>query len=199
VSRYEAAGRTPAVWQHRDVIPGPGRRLALLTVAVLASAAVVACDAGAPAATPPIRPGASDAPREVNIIASDYRFVPPVVDLVPGETVVLHVINGGLTVHEAVLGDQRVQDAWEAAEAAAPEPPPGQTPAIVPPPDEHAGIRIVVDSGQRVDVTWTVPADAAGQAWVVGCHIPGHWERGMVVPIRFVGPSAMRPRLADGR
>ena len=171
----------------------------LLATGALAWALTAACEAAAPAATPPIRPGASDAPREVNIIASDYRFVPPVVDLVPGETVILHVINGGLTVHEAVLGDQRVQDAWEAAEAAASEPPPGQTPAIVPPPDADAGVRIVVDSGQRVDVTWTVPADIAGATWLVGCHIPGHWERGMVVPIRFVEPSALGPRLADGR
>ena len=41
-----------------------------------------------------------------------------VLDLVPGETVLLHVINGGLEVHEAVIGDAAVQDAWEVAEAA---------------------------------------------------------------------------------
>jgi hypothetical protein len=55
-----------------------------------------------------------------------------------------------------------------------------------------SGLRIVVASGQRVDVVWTVPADAPADAggWVVGCHIPGHWARGMQVPIRWVGAPA---------
>ena len=63
-------------------------------------------------------PGVVGAPREVNIIAKDYSFLPDALDLVPGETVLLHVINGGLEVHEAVIGDAAVQDAWEVAEAA---------------------------------------------------------------------------------
>jgi len=144
---------------------------------------------GAPASTPPISPGATEAPREVNIIARDYSFAPSPVDLVPGETVLLHVINGGLVVHEAVIGDMTVQDAWEAAEAEAADPPPGPTPVVSVPPDV-AGLRVVVESGQRVDVTWTVPPSAdPATPWFVGCHIPGHWELGMVVPVRFVGPG----------
>ena len=135
-------------------------------------------------ATPPIVPGTRDAPREVNLIARDYVFLPATLDVVPGETVVLHVINGGLTVHEAIIGDTTVQDAWEAAEAAAADPPPGPTPLVSVPPDV-SGIRIVVASGQRVDVTWTLPTDT--QPLVVGCHIPGHWAEGMWIPVRFVG------------
>lgn len=150
------------------------------------------------AATPPLRPGSSGAPREVNIIASDYTFVPPVVDLVPGETVVFHVVNGGLAVHEAIIGDQRVQDAWETAEAAAADPPPGPTPMVSVSP-EVAGLRIVVQSGQRVDVTWTVPSDAPSTPWFVGCHIPGHWARGMSVPIRFVDATSAIPRPSHAR
>jgi len=125
-------------------------------------------------------------PRDVNLIARDYVFVPPTLDLVPGETVVLHVINGGLTVHEAIIGDAAVQDAWEAAEAAAVDPPPGPTPAVSVPP-ELAGLRIVVESGQRVDVEWTVPSTPV--TLVVGCHIPGHWNEGMRIPVRFVGAT----------
>ena len=128
-------------------------------------------------------PGTPDAPRDVNLIARDYVFVPPTLDVVAGETVVLHVINGGLTVHEAVIGDSSVQDAWEAAEAVAADPPPGPTPLVSVPPDV-SGIRVVVASGQRVDVTWTVPADST--PLVVGCHIPGHWAEGMSIPVRFV-------------
>ena len=150
------------------------------------------CDTGTPAVTPPITPGTGTAPREVNIVTRDYAYVPSIVDLVPGETVVLHVINGGLVVHEAIFGDMKTQLAWEAAEAPFADSPPGPTP-VVPVPPGFDALRIVVGSGERMDVTWTVPTDAAAAAggWFVGCHIPGHWAKGMVVPVRFVG--------ADGR
>jgi uncharacterized cupredoxin-like copper-binding protein len=156
--------------------------------AVLAALfALAACEAGPPAATPPISPGSSGAPREVNLIARDYSFQPPTLDLAPGETVLLHVINGGLVTHEAILGDDRVQDAWEVAESAPgiADPPPGPTPVVSVPPDV-AGVRIVVRSGERVDLEWTVPAQASTEAWTVGCHIHGHWEKGMQIPVRWV-------------
>jgi uncharacterized cupredoxin-like copper-binding protein len=156
---------------------------------ILAALVSVGCDAGVAPPTPPIVPGASGAPREVNLIAKDYSFLPDTLDLVPGETVVLHVINGGLEVHEAILGDAAVQDAWEAAEAAVAGGPPGPTPVVVVPPGV-AGVRIVVRSGERVDLVWTVPADAAGAPWIVGCHIPGHLVRGMQIPIRWVAAKA---------
>ena len=151
----------------------------------------VACEAGPPPATPPISPGSSSAPREVNVIAKDWEFVPDPVDLVPGETVVFHFVNGGLEIHEAVIGDAAVQDAWEAAEAATVGHPPGPTPVVsVPPAVER--VRVVLASGQRVDLVWTVPAAvavAADAPLLIGCHIPGHWAKGMVVPVRFVRPS----------
>ena len=53
-------------------------------------------------------------------------------------------------------------------------------------PPEVSGIRIVVRSGERVDLVWTIPADvASGPAWVVGCHIPGHWAQGMQIPVHW--------------
>jgi uncharacterized cupredoxin-like copper-binding protein len=159
--------------------------------AVLA-VALGACATGSPAGTPAITPGVGGAPRDVNIVMRDYGYVPPVVDLVPGETVTLHVINGGLEMHEAILGDIESQLAWESAEAATIDHPPGPTP-VVPEPEGFDGVRVVVGSGQRMDVTWVVPADASSGAggWFVGCHIPGHWQKGMVVPVRFVGPGGV--------
>ena len=168
------------------------RRACAVVIALGAVALVFAsCDAGAPPATPPISPGTSAAPREVNLIARDYSFQPDTLDLAPGETILLHVINGGLEVHEAVIGDAAVQDAWEVAEAATAGAPPGPTPVVSVPPDV-AGVRIVVGSGVRVDLVWTVPSGTpAGGAWTVACHIPGHLARGMQIPIRWVGaPSA---------
>lgn len=168
--------------------PFPSHRPAVaLLGAVLLAAIAAACDAG-PADTPPITPGTSARPREVVIVAKDYSFIPAVVDLVPGESVVFQVINGGLVVHEAVVGPMPVQDAWEAAEGPTASAPPGPTPRVSVAP-ELAGLRIVVMSGERKDVPWTVPIAAASDpgGWFVGCHIPGHWAEGMVVPVRFVG------------
>jgi uncharacterized cupredoxin-like copper-binding protein len=167
------------------------RAIALVVLAGLATT-LAACDAGTPAPTPPITPGTSATPREVNIVMRDYAYVPSVVDLHPGETVIFHVINGGLVVHEAIVGDIGQQMAWEAAEAAVADHPPGPTPTV-PEPEGFPGIRMVAESGQRLDVVWTVPHDAteAAGGWFVGCHIPGHWEKGMVVPVRFVDDAGV--------
>jgi uncharacterized cupredoxin-like copper-binding protein len=154
---------------------------------ILIGLLLAACSADS-VATPPISPGTSTTPRDVNIIAKDYSFEPPEVDLVPGETVLLHVINGGLEVHEVVIGDASVQDTWEAAEAAAANPPPGPTP-VVTVPAGTGGLRIVVQSGQLMNVLWTVPAQPG--ALLIGCHIPGHWAKGMQASIRFVTPGML--------
>ncbi len=158
-------------------------------VASIAALALViaACGSSAVPQTPPPVPGTSAAPRELNIIARDYTYVPSRIDLVPGETVVFHVINGGLVLHEALLGTMAQQAAWEQAEQVLVDVPPGPTPEV-PPPAGFTGTRIVVASGQRLDIVWTVPLTAASDpgGWFVGCHIPGHWAKGMVVPVRLV-------------
>ena len=173
------------------MIPAGAARLAAATGLILLSAA---CEAGPPPATPPIAAGTVGAPREVNIIAKDWQFLPDPVDFAAGETVLLHIVNGGLDIHEVVIGDAAVQQAWEDAEAATAGHPPGPTPAVSLPP-EVAGLRVVVASGQRVDVEWTVPSDAANagsDALMIGCHIPGHWAKGMVAAVRIVRPSPSR-------
>ena len=43
---------------------------------VVLAVAAAACASSAPAATPPISPGTAASPREVNIIAREYRFDP---------------------------------------------------------------------------------------------------------------------------
>lgn len=158
-------------------------------VLVAAAALVLAgCDIGGSPATPPIVPGTVDAPRAVNIVMKDYLFIPPVLDLAPGETVLFHIVNGGLTVHEAIIGDMATQDAWETAEAPFADPPPGPTP-VVGVPAGMDGFRIVVESGEERDIRWTVPADIPAPL-ILGCHIPGHWAKGMQVPVRLVRSGA---------
>jgi uncharacterized cupredoxin-like copper-binding protein len=165
------------------------RARALATVAI-ASAAVVlaACDMGGSPATPPIVPGTMESPREVNIVMKDYQFIPPVLDLAPGETVLFHLVNGGLTVHEAIIGDTATQQAWETAEAVFADPPPGPTP-VVDVPAGMDGFRVVVESGGERDIRWTVPIEVPAPL-ILGCHIPGHWAKGMQVPIRLVRSGA---------
>jgi uncharacterized cupredoxin-like copper-binding protein len=165
--------------------------IALRTLAALTAVlALAACEPGATPATPLVVAGTEGDPREVNLIAKDYSFLPEVVDLVPGETVIFHVINGGLEIHEAIIGDAAAQGAWEAAEAATVGAPPGPTPVVSVPADVAGLLRIVVRSGERADVVWTVPATTA--PLIVGCHIPGHWAKGMQVPIRWVDPPSAR-------
>lgn len=175
------------------------RRLAAIVIVALC---LVACDAVTPVVTPTPRAGTPDRPREVNLVAKDYSFVPATLDLIPGETILLHVVNGGLVIHEAVIGAGPVQDAWEIAEAATVGSPPGPTPVVSVPPDVM-GVRVVVASGERVDLDWTVPTDvpldasppATGtpldaRAWIVGCHIPEHFAKGMWIPVRWVTDPA---------
>ncbi len=148
----------------------------------------MACGGGAPA-TPPITPGIPAAPRQVNVILKDYLFVPGVVDLVPGETIRLNVVNGGLEVHELVLGTAAVQDAWARAERPAANPPPGPTPLVSVPPGT-GGLRVVARSGETRTVLYSVPRDGSVQL-LLACHIADHLERGMAGAVRFVGPGGV--------
>ncbi len=156
----------------------------MLLLALVMVAAGCASASSAPSG--PVVPGSSASPREVNLITKDYTFLPDALDLVPGETVLLHVINGGLEVHEAIIGNVAVQDAWEVAEAATVGAPPGPTP-VVSVPSDVAGLRIVVHSGERVDVVWPVPV--TDEPFIVGCHIPGHWDKGMQIPVTWHDPT----------
>jgi uncharacterized cupredoxin-like copper-binding protein len=173
----------PAVPTAIRAVPAAARSLALGLLLVLAG-----CDAGAVPATPPITPGVPGVPRQVNVILKDYLFEPAIVDLVPGETIRLNVVNGGLDTHELIIGTRQVQDAWAAAERPAANPPPGATLVVAVPPGLE-GIRIVVGSGEIRSITWTVPADAG--SLLLGCHISDHYERGMAGLVRAVGPGGI--------
>jgi uncharacterized cupredoxin-like copper-binding protein len=176
---------------HRPLDRAGGLARATVVLALLVAVLGVAgCDSGSVAPPTPLPSAGSVAhPREVNLIMHDYSFTPDPVDVVPGETVLLHVVNAGLETHEAVIGDQSVQDAWEIAEAATVGAPPGPTPVVSVPPGV-AGLRVVVPSGGRADVLWTVPASPSGvRSLLIGCHIPGHYAKGMKASVRVAAAS----------
>jgi uncharacterized cupredoxin-like copper-binding protein len=132
--------------------------------------------------------GTSDAPRDVTVIMRDYRFDPTPVVLVPGETVRFTIFNAGLEVHDFVIGDGDVQQAWSRADAAATPPNLLATapPASVPP--GTGGLRVFLRSGEQAAVDYDVPDD---EQLSLLCHIPGHIEKGMIgrVDLRDVAIS----------
>ena len=85
----------------------------------------------------------------------DYRFDPTPVVLVPGETVRLTILNGGLVEHELTLGDEDVQVAWAQADAAATPPAPFATPPPASVPPGTGGLRVLLGSGEQA--TWHTP------------------------------------------
>ena len=134
-----------------------------------------------PGAPPPevtiAAPGTADAPRDVTVIMRDYRFDPTPVVLVPGETVRFTIFNAGLEVHDFVIGDADVQEAWHRADAEATPPSLFATapPASVPP--STGGLRVLLGSGEQTTIDYHVPSD---EYLAILCHIPGHIEKGMV-------------------
>ncbi len=121
--------------------------------------------------------GTTAEPRPVTVIMRDYRFEPTPVVLVPGETVRFTIFNAGLEVHDFVIGDAAVQEAWSIADAAATPPNLLATapPASVPP--GTGGLRVFLRSGEQASVDYAVPSD---EQLSLLCHIPGHIEKGMV-------------------
>lgn len=158
-------------------------RAPVVVVIVFAVVAVVLVFIGMqrPGEAPPdvdiAQAGTAEDPRELAVIMRDYRFDPTPVILVPGETVRIRVINGGLDTHDFVLGDDSVQQAWAMADALATPPSFLATspPASVPP--DTGGVRVLLGSGDSAVIDYVVPE---GEQLQLLCHIPGHIEKGMV-------------------
>ena len=54
-----------------------------------------------------------------------------------------------------------------------------------------ADLHRVVETALEEDLRYGPDATTAAGGWFVGCHIPGHWQKGMVVPVRFVGAGGV--------
>ena len=177
----------------------PTRPMALGCSLLVLRLALLACDAGAAPATPPIVPGTSAGPRARSTssprttCSSQRRST-----WFPGETVVLHVVNGG---PRRPRGDHRGRRG-PGRLGGAPRPrSPARRPArrrssSVPP--DVAGLRVVVAlrRARRRDAG-PCPARARGEpVGIVGCHIPGHLGEGHADPrsLRDLGRRAVTVR-----
>lgn len=84
-----------------------------------------------------------------------------------GTIVALQFTNSGVVDHEAVIGDQSVQD--EAESAMAEMATSGEA-------HGHSAPSVTVKPGDTAELV--VHLDEPGDL-IIGCHIPGHWDAGM--------------------
>ena len=111
-------------------------------------------------------PGTVAAPRNVNMTADDnLNFIPGSVPVAKGETVTFQIHNVGKAEHEFMVGPMAAAFADKEG-----------TPEV-------AGIK----GGQTG--TLTVTFDKNGQ-FAFACHMPGHYEHGMIGFIVLVGQDA---------
>jgi len=109
------------------------------------------------------------AARTVDIQIDGNAYKPPTIDVAKGETVTFNVKNNDATVHEFVLGDSKVQDAYDKTMAAM-----SKSPMEGMPDTQNI---IEVKAGQSKAITWAFPD---GETTVIyGSHQPGDYSKGL--------------------
>ncbi len=116
---------------------------------------------------------AADQPdRTIQIDANDeMRFVPDVVTVESGETVAFAVTNVGDITHEFVIGDEDAQLGH--SDLMGDQGGHG----------DHEYNAITIQPGETETLIYT--AEDIGEQLFYGCHLPGHYEAGMVGTIEF--------------
>lgn len=116
--------------------------------------------------------------RTVEVAMVDNEFDPDRVAVAPGETVRFVFTNEGEVTHDAVVGDEAAQaeheDEMRAVEDDAGG---GMDHGADAEGDEGA---ITVEPGEAGELTHTF---AAGDALLIGCHEPGHYDAGMRIDV----------------
>jgi uncharacterized cupredoxin-like copper-binding protein len=125
--------------------------------------------------------GSSEAePRSIPVTMTDNAFSTTKVTAEAGETVVFEFANDGEFEHEAVIGDQTVQDEHEALMskpgAGVTLPQPGSEVTLHTHGSGSGGSSVTVAPGDSAILRYTF--DQAGSV-LVGCHVPGHYRDGM--------------------
>ncbi|MDQ3146994.1 MAG: plastocyanin/azurin family copper-binding protein [Actinomycetota bacterium] len=114
---------------------------------------------------------ADDADRIIELDMTEFAYEPSNLEVEQGQTVRFLLKNTGRLVHEAVIGDERLQADHE--EEAAEE---GM---------HHGGGGddaevSQADAGDETELIYTF--EDAGEL-LIGCHEPGHYEEGMVARV----------------
>lgn len=115
------------------------------------------------------------APRTIELTVEHSRYLDAggdplgAIEVADGETVRFVVHNGDPIAHELIAGDLATQLEHEAGT------------------DRHhdgAHGAVTVPAGATAETTHTFRSAGSGPAthWV-GCHLPGHWDHGMRIPV----------------
>ncbi|MDH4335449.1 MAG: plastocyanin/azurin family copper-binding protein [Chloroflexota bacterium] len=149
-----------------------GRRPAR-TMFVLASAACVLALAACSTAEPIGSFGSEANPRVITVDLLDFRFEPAAINVRVGESIRIIAINRADLPHELFIGSPADQDRHHELHAQAPPDQQDQLDSGV------TGIYVAArGTGQ-----FTYRFDAVGEV-VIGCHLVGHFEAGMVGVVR---------------
>ena len=144
----------------------PTCRLATIALPLVLAALLAGCSGNAPAT----------GPRVIEVTIDGYHFVPDHFTVHRGETVRFLVSNPDRIGHELFIGTIEEQAARRGTEVATPS-----DAADV----AHFGYGIYLPAltDGEFDYAFSNESDL-----LIGCHIPGHWERGMVATIDVVEP-----------
>ena len=120
----------------------------------------------------PAEAGAADRVIEIRML-DELRFDPETVEVTVGETVTLQVTNAGQITHDFTLGDEEAQAEHEAEMAEG-----GMSDMGHEEPNE-----LSLEPGETGELTWRFTAPAS---ILYGCHVPGHYDAGMVGTLTIV-------------
>lgn len=112
-----------------------------------------------------------DEPRTIEIDIDGYHFVPDHFEVATGETVRFMISNPDDIGHELFIGTA----AEQAARRAAGVPEPSGAAGI-----SHFGYGIYLPAHSDGELDYAFSGD---EDLLIGCHLPGHWEAGMVATI----------------
>lgn len=113
--------------------------------------------------------------RSIAVIASDtMRYDPPEITVRPGETIRFEVKNDGKLRHEFTIGDATEQRAHSEMMK--------RDPDMV----HNDPNTITVEPGVAKTLVWQF--GEAGEL-EIGCHVPGHYEAGMLARVRVVASN----------
>jgi uncharacterized cupredoxin-like copper-binding protein len=116
-------------------------------------------------------------PRVIQLTVDGYRFVPDAIEVTVGETVRFVVANPTDMAHEVYIGTPAEQAADEAAHASIP---PMQQPSIT----VQYGYGVYLAAYSSVEFRYHF---SNRDEVMIGCHLPGHWAKGMKAAITVHG------------
>jgi uncharacterized cupredoxin-like copper-binding protein len=164
------SGTTVILGSGKRMAPGAGPRLSVVVIAglgLLLSGCVPAV------ASPP-------ATRDIPVTISGMRFVPDHFEVRVGETIRFVVTNPTKVGHELFIGEMAEQLAHHREVM-------NQSPSEQVQAMQHTGYGIYLDPEGRGELTYHF--STAGQI-MIGCHVHGHWEAGMLATITVDPASA---------